>query len=145
MMVALVRNAPAKPVKGLWKREAHKRKAARQAVKAKAKRAETLLERARQREYRRETFVRDGGRCRAYGTKLKFETDDPFKLAHCHHFVYRSAGGSDLLYNRITLSPQAHQDEHDGLLIITGEPDGTLFFTKKDLKGKIVRSWESSV
>lgn len=94
-------------------------------------------------ERRRELYVLDGGRCRAYGMPLKLQSENPYTLAHAHHFIYRSAGGTDDLSNLVLLSPEAHRDEHDGLLLIEGQPRGVLTFTKKNLKGQIERVWQS--
>lgn len=89
-------------------------------------------------------FKRDGGRCRAFGVRLQLVTDNPFKLAHCHHKVYRSRGGSDELFNRLTLSPKAHDLIHkDGRLKIEGDDcNAPVTFTLRDSKGLIEKVWE---
>lgn len=89
------------------------------------------------------TYQRDHGKCRAYDVPLQLLGTNPLKQAHCHHFRYRSAGGSDEMFNRITLSPQAHDLEHRHLLHITGEPNGTLTFTKYDEHGVVQLQWQS--
>jgi hypothetical protein len=70
------------------------------------------------REIRFFCFLRDHRKCRAFGTPLKFDTDNLKKRAHNHHIVFLSAGGSNDPSNRITLGPVAHQMIHDGLLEI---------------------------
>lgn len=65
-------------------------------------------------------FTRDKGACRICGLALKFQTDNPLKLAHNHHIVYRSAGGSSAAENRITLCAMCHEDEHQHKIVISG-------------------------
>lgn len=110
-----------------------------EALKRKLRRTEM----AREREIRMATYERDKGLCRAYGVPVNFAGVDPLRVAHCHHFKYRSAGGSDDISNRITLSPQAHDLEHRHLLHISGDPNGTLEFALYDAEGEFIGSWES--
>lgn len=120
----------------------HARKRARQAVKTEATRDRAL----RLSALRRACYMRDAGRCRAYGVPLKLITDNPELLAHAHHLVYRSAGGGDEMSNLVTLSPRAHRDEHEHRLVISGDPSGTLTFVERNLEtGKVIRMWESTV
>lgn len=139
----LMGTASTKPMEGSGRLERHARRQERLAGAAKLKQREKLEAAKLQRQYRITTYNRDGGMCRATGEPVYLEHPDPFKVAHCHHIVYRSAQGSDLPHNRVTLSPKAHQLEHDGRLDITGDPNKTLFFTQRDTKGRVVRTWES--
>lgn len=123
--------------------ESWKVKRERRLKKEKANKADKAIADAREAAIREATYRRDAGRCRATGVPLMLHGPNPFKVAHCHHKVYKSAQGSDEMFNRITLSPEAHVAEHDGLLEISGEPNGTLTFTKKDAYGRILRTWES--
>lgn len=116
------------------------RRQARQAEKDRLDR----LQREADSIIRKACFVRDGGRCRAYGVPVKLVTDNPLELAECHHIEYRSAGGSDEPFNRATLSPQAHRDEHDHKLVISGDGNGTLTFVKRDVEtGRVLQMWTS--
>lgn len=141
--MALLGTASPKPMQGSGRLERHVRKAETRAEAAKVKQREKLAAAKLQRQYRTTTYNRDGGLCRATGEPVYLEHPDPFKVAHCHHIVYRSAQGSNLPHNRVTLSPKAHQLEHDGRLDIAGDPNGVLFFTQRDTKGRVVRTWES--
>lgn len=115
----------------------------RRIQRERVKRAEKDEARIIEDAIREATYKRDAGRCRATGVPLMLHSRNPFLVAHCHHRQYRSAQGSDEMFNRITLSPEAHVAEHDGLLEISGEPNGTLTFTKKDAYGRILRTWDS--
>lgn len=123
--------------------ESWKIKRERRLKKEKAKRAQKAIDDAREAAIREATYKRDAGRCRATGVPLYLHHHNPFKVAHCHHKKYRSAGGSDEMFNRITLSPEAHVAEHDGYLAISGEPNGTLTFTQLDGYGKALKVWSS--
>lgn len=108
---------------------------------------ETLIEKREaieaEKARRIECFKRDHGRCRAFRILLQLVTDNPLKLAHCHHKVYRSHGGSDELFNRITLSPKAHELVHAGRLKIEGDDCAQpVTFTLRDSKGVIEKVWE---
>jgi 5-methylcytosine-specific restriction endonuclease McrA len=102
------------------------------------------LERERQAAIREQRFVMDKGRCRAYDVPLSLVTKNPRERAHCHHVIFRSAGGSDELHNRVTLSPKAHEQIHDHKLDIFGEPNSTLTFELKNPEtGQVLERWES--
>jgi hypothetical protein len=125
----------------LWKR---KRERKQRVKREKLVQARTDLLAWQQR--RAEVFRRDHGRCRATGVKLMLMSENPFMVAHCHHIVYRSAGGKDDMPNLLTLSVEAHEAEHAGLLHIEVGPhggDGMVTFTSRDTKGSIVKVWES--
>jgi 5-methylcytosine-specific restriction endonuclease McrA len=93
---------------------------------------------------RAKVFQRDKGRCRAFGTPVAFSSPDPKKLAHVHHVIYRSAGGSNELDNLILLSLPAHEMVHQmGTLDVTGDGNALVTFTLKNLEtGKVIRVWE---
>lgn len=121
-------------------------KHARAEVRRETKRETLLLKREEieaEKQRRIECFKRDHGRCRAFGTRLQLVTDNVFKLAHCHHIVFRSHGGSDELFNRCILSPKAHDLLHkEGRLKIEGaDAWKELTFTLLDSKGRIERVW----
>jgi hypothetical protein len=100
------------------------------------------------REIRFHCFLRDNRRCRAFGTPLKFDTDNLKKKSENHHVIPKSAGGSDDPWNRCTLSPLAHSMRHGGELEITGNADETLTFKQYEFKGGtrvFLREWESSI
>lgn len=133
----------------LWKPSKLDRIAAKQERKAeesKAKAAAQRQELDRQSAIRKACYVRDGGVCRAFGVPLKLVSDNKLELAECHHIVFRSAGGSHEMINRVTLSPKAHSMAHLHQLIIAGDPNGTLTFVERNLEtGKVLRMWESTV
>lgn len=135
-----------KPSTGSRKRGLFTRKEKRRISRDRDKRKAKIEASARLKAIRIACFQRDHGRCRAYGVPVKLESDNPFTLAHCHHIVYRSAGGSDELFNRCILSPKAHEEEHAGQLEIAGDPNSILWFTLKDKEtGRVMRAWESAV
>lgn len=85
-----------------------------------------------QRRIHAEIDARDRRQCRACGRH-----SDPDRLglttrAHRHHLVYRSAGGSDEAFNRVTLCAGCHADEHTNRLRIDGNPDVALTFWRRD-------------
>jgi hypothetical protein len=64
---------------------------------------------------------------------------------HSHHMIHKSQGGQDCLDNLIALCKTDHDLHHDERLHIAGAPEGTLFFTLKDLKGSVKRAWEHTI
>lgn len=115
----------------------------RRMAKAKDKRAEERREREAWSVVRKAAFVRDRGRCRAFGTPLSLVTANPELLAHAHHVVFRSAGGSDDLSNVCTLSPRAHEMVHRHMLDVEGDANATLTFRQRHPEtGRIEREWE---
>lgn len=111
------------------------------AVEAEAARADRAI--------RFHCFLRDHRRCRAFGTVLKFDTDNLSKRAENHHLVPKSAGGRDDASNRCTLGVKAHRMRHEGLLDIEGNADAVLTFTEytwnTDGSRTFLRRWESAV
>lgn len=92
----------------------------------------------------RETvYLRDGGRCRAYGNRIYRETGCKPDLMHAHHIVFRSAGGGNELSNLIALSGEAHAQVHEHLLDCEGDGNGVVTFTSKDTKGRVLHVWTS--
>jgi len=71
---------------------------------------------------RHAVMERDGWRCAAPGCSSRAELHD-------HHVVFRSAGGSDALENRVTLCAFHHQHcVHEGRMRVVGRaPDGLVF------------------
>lgn len=62
-----------------------------------------------------EIYIRDGWRCMAPGCTSRKNLED-------HHIIYRSRGGSDDLWNRVTLCRFHHQQgEHGGLMRCRGK------------------------
>lgn len=119
------------------------RKQARKLAKEREQRIDKAEQRKRDLAIRAFVFRRDVGRCRATGVKLYMAHTNPFKVGHCHHIVYRSAGGLSTPSNLVLLSPEAHVAEHDGRLDISGNPNETLTFTERDRTGRVLRTWES--
>jgi len=138
----------AKPAPGSGRLERFLRRVKRRASVKQQKLTAAREARQVDRAVRYACFLRDRRCCRAYGTPLAFDTDNLFKLAHNHHLVFRSAGGSDGAENRITLSPQAHRLMHGGYLTAEGDGNGAVRFTEYAFVGtarEIVREWVSAV
>lgn len=132
--------ALAKPSKLDRQMRKHAAKTARQSNKRKATRVKWGEEAA----IRKACYIRDGGKCRATGVDLRLITDNPAKLAHCHHIVFRSAGGSDQMHNRITLSPIVHEQIHRHEVDCDGDGNGAVTFTVRDcVSGQIRERWTS--
>ena len=92
---------------------------------------------------RLEVFRRDRWVCRACFRRMLWQHDDPRRVGHAHHVVYRSAGGSDQPSNLVTLCAACHEQEHQHLLTIEGRPDATLTFTLRDTHRNVLHVWES--
>lgn len=133
----------------LWKPsplEVAERKAQRKVSRRAAKLALERAEREYQQAIRLQVFIRDGFRCRACDALVKLYSDNPLTVGHAHHVVYRSAGGSDELHNRLLLCAYCHDREHRHLLRITGTPDATVTFEQFNPEtGRLLRTWESTV
>lgn len=120
-----------KPAPGSGRAERFARKQARR------REAETSLRQIRlaalndERKRRSACYVRDGGRCRRCGQRVWLRSDSPVELAHCHHIVFRSAGGSDELHNRVTLCATCHGLVHQHRLDVAVEADGAITFTAR--------------
>lgn len=79
--------------------------------------------------------ARDHRACRATGKKTNPDAVGLLR-GHRHHIVYRSAGGENTTANLVTLSAEAHNDEHQGRLQIVVldsklGADGPLEFWRK--------------
>ena len=75
---------------------------------------------------------------------LRLVTDNPLLLAHNHHIVFRSAGGSDELHNRIIVSPEIHDLIHRHIVSVEGDGNATVTFTRRSREtGDVERVWES--
>lgn len=134
-----------KPVKHSGKAERRVAKDAKRIERDKAAKRDKLAQALANRALRFDVFTRDKGRCRAFGTSLYFEHPDPTQVGHCHHVVFRSAGGADTLDNLIYVSWAAHAMIHGAhTLEVTGHGNSLIHFVQKDNKGRVVRSWESN-
>lgn len=136
-------DAPPKPAEGSGRLRRYETRLARRRAAAKTEKDAKHAEYLRLKAIRFACYLRDHRRCRAFGTPLLFETDNLTKLAHSHHIIHKSAGGSDEAFNRATLSPRAHELHHAGQLTITGDGNGRLQFTLRDKKGIVLRVWEA--
>lgn len=114
-----------KAAKGSARLAAQERKDARKRLKAKAQHQAKLAEHKRQQAIRLAVYQRDKGRCRVCGIETTIE-GNLYAMAHCHHVVYRSAGGSDEPPNRCILCHDCHADEHASRIQITGDGNVTL-------------------
>lgn len=132
-----------KPAKHSGKAERRVRKDKRQAIIAQAKKRQRLDKAKAYQLVRLQVFTREKGCCRAFGDALYFEHPDPHRVGHCHHVIYKSAGGNDTVDNLIFVSWKAHTMIHEGLLDVSGDPNGFIYFTQKNRKGQIVKTWES--
>lgn len=140
----LAPNALAKPERGSGRAERRKNKLAAKTGREPETHA-AMLERVEfWRVLRLELFRRDGGRCRACKQPLDINGGLSKDALHCHHVIHRSAGGADTLANLACLCSVCHRLHHDGRLSITGEPNGTLQFTSRTLKGVLQRAWEDT-
>lgn len=101
------------------------RKHMSEAAKAKrqAKRAAEERERLRWMLIRVAVHERDGGHCRVCSRPVKLNSGNPFNVQHIHHCLYRSAGGTDDLWNLISLCGECHDKEHRHVIDITGTSD----------------------
>lgn len=121
----------------------HERKTSRKRAKDDDDRAHASV----MAELRRLAFMRDRGRCRVFGTPLVLVTDNPSKLSHAHHVVFRSLGGRDELSNLATISPAAHDLIHHSSskrLIVVGDADETLTCQLVEPEtGKLLHEWFS--
>lgn len=89
-------------------------------------------------------YARDCGCCRACGLALDLEAGLASNALHAHHLKHRSAGGQDVLDNLAALCVKCHRLHHDGRLLISGTV-ALLSFVLRNLKGVVVRSWESEL
>ena len=87
------------------------------------KHAAALEHAANLRQWDAEIDRRDGRRCRACGRQSHPEKTGLLERGHRHHIVYRSAGGSDEPFNRVTLCSACHDGEHRNLLRFTHDGD----------------------
>lgn len=113
---------PAKGTAGIERhavRQFRKREKSRQAHKARMLAWQEAL------AIRLAVFHRDKGRCRVCGADTVL-TGNLYALAHCHHIVYKSAGGADDASNRCILCYECHAEEHAHTINITGDGNGTL-------------------
>jgi 5-methylcytosine-specific restriction endonuclease McrA len=120
-------------------------------ARAKAKRSADRIDDEADRAIRREVRKRDQGRSRFSGTPVKWTSDNPLIVGHAHHIVYRSQGGSDAAFNRVTLTPEEHDMVHHKhpkyVLDILGlDANATLKFVQKDREtGKVFKRVTSPV
>lgn len=120
--------------------EKHERRLAR----AKAKRTAKRVEVDAFAQLRRLVYLRDRATCRVFGTPLKLVSANPLEVAHCHHVIFRSAGGSDALENLALLSPRAHDLVHRHVIDVTGDANKTLTILERNPEtGRVVHEWTS--
>lgn len=134
--------ALAKPLPGSGRaaRKQH-RIAAKQGIEAETH-EQTLARLEFWRVLRLDLFARDSGCCRACGRALNLDAGLAADAFHAHHLTHRSRGGQDVLANLISLCAKCHRKHHDGLLTIGGTVEA-LTFVARNLKGTIVKAWES--
>jgi 5-methylcytosine-specific restriction endonuclease McrA len=108
-----------------------------------AKRKAAADHQAAERAIRAAVWGRDKGRCRACQIPVELRSDNPFRLMHAHHLVFRSAGGGDELDNRLSLCGKCHDDVHRHVLNVEGNPNQTVSFTQIDYTGDIHSIWSS--
>lgn len=71
---------------------------------------------------RRAIMVRDGGRCRFPGCD--------YRVADVHHHRWWTRGGNTDVSNGWLACPRHHTLVHDGLFVVSGEPNGVLTFSR---------------
>lgn len=95
---------------------------------------------------RKAIYARDHGCCRVCGREVKVLSENPLLQSHCHHIMYRSAGGGDHSDNLVNLCAVCHSQEHAHVINISGHGDGVIAIVKINLEtGRTVRAWESEV
>lgn len=80
---------------------------------------EKLKAAADERRINLEIDRRDMRVCRCCGRRSDPDRVGLLERGHRHHIVYRSAGGSDEAFNRVTLCAGCHSDEHSNKLRFT--------------------------
>lgn len=89
--------------------------------------------------------ARDGRQCRCCDKRSDPDATGLLERGHRHHIVYRSAGGSDLPDNLVTLCASCHEDEHRSRLMVEGNPDERLVFWRKGDVGWFISREELAV
>jgi 5-methylcytosine-specific restriction endonuclease McrA len=79
--------------------------------------------------------ARDARSCRCCDKRTNADAVGLMR-GHRHHIVYRSAGGPDTSANLVTLCAACHNDEHQHRLLIDGNADEKLTFSRKDDHGE---------
>lgn len=72
-------------------------------------------------DLKRQCFERDRWRCRHCGRR---------EGLHCHHIVFRSRGGLDMLSNLITICFHEHNEVHQEKLWLEGDANGKVLATR---------------
>lgn len=139
------RTATAKPSKLARDVDKHAAKVTRRKVKAQQDRDDAKVQTA----IRRAVFERDHSTSRASGQPVKWADENPAKVGHRHHILFRSRGGSDELSNLVLLTEAEHEMAHGRgskfVLDIYGDANQTLRFVKRHLEtGQVVKEWESA-
>lgn len=131
----------------LWKSSTLDRKAAKyeaRVARVKSKKAEDRKAAAVFSLKRQQAYQRDHGLCRVFGVPVKLTSANPLEVAHAHHVIFRSAGGTDDLSNLATVSARAHDLIHRHVIDVSGNANGTLVIRQRNIEtGRIVREWES--
>jgi 5-methylcytosine-specific restriction endonuclease McrA len=138
--VAFVTNFKPSPGSGRAERRARKL-AARRGLEPDTH-AQTLERIEFWRVLRLELFARYSGKCFACAVALDLDAGLASNAMHAHHLIHKSAGGLDVLDNLIALCARCHRKHHDGLLTMTGTWNA-LAFVLRNLKGQVVKAWES--
>ncbi len=73
-----------------------------------------------------------------------FRSSSELDLGHAHHVIFRSAGGSDELFNRALLCAWCHEDVTRNRLDCEGEAEKMLVFRRRDNHGTITDEWWSA-
>lgn len=141
--MSLQRTATPKPVKHASRVAAQARQVLKRLAKAVTTRRKKLADYQADKAIRFACWERDKGRCRACGVTVPFQHPSLIVASHNHHIQYRSAGGSDESFNRVTLDWACHSAEHDGLLSMSGDANGMLLFTLRDKKQIVRKVWGS--
>ncbi len=116
----------------------------RQVKKRSAKRDEHKVEREYWRVITEHIFLRDRGLCRACGVTVRPKHPNPARVAHVHHIVYRSAGGSDHKSNLVLVCARCHDLEHRHIYSMAGNGDELVTVTLRNAEtGRTVSQHDS--
>ncbi len=129
-----------KPARGSGRVALQKRKQAQRVDANRTEKKQELEARLAWALTREDVWARDGQKCRAFGEYVTFDG------CHIHHLTFRSETriGADTLPNLCTLSAYAHALVHRHELIIEGDANGTLTFTRVNLEtGEVRHTWPS--
>ena len=112
-----------KPPSSKLARWARKHTSEAAVTKRKVKRQAEERERLRWMLIRVAVYEKFKGRCCACDKRVYLSTKVLPQLAHVHHIIYRSAGGTDDMSNLCLLCYIDHDKEHRHVIDITGTAD----------------------